>query len=76
MYSMTTLEQLVQRTEAVVARLQILDVHPDILLPDPPVPLSLNAIEEWVEAAEESCRKPDLPSRGDSSRKEADFSIS
>lgn len=59
MNSIKALEELVHRAEAVVTRLQAVDGQRGAArLPDPPVPLTLDAAEEWTTIAEEHCRKP------------------
>jgi hypothetical protein len=59
MNSIKALEDLVQRVEAVAARLQGIDAQRQaVRLPDPPTPLTLDGVEEWAGVAEECCRKP------------------
>jgi hypothetical protein len=57
--SLKGLMEIVERTENVSVRISALGVtYHDAGIPDVPLPLSLNATEEWLELATECCRKP------------------
>lgn len=58
--SLKSLTECAERAEDLVAQIQRLDVPSDVLLPNVPLPLSLQALEEWLASARESIRKPKL----------------
>jgi hypothetical protein len=54
-----SLNRLVERAEAIVTGVRALDIGDgNVQIPEVPLPLSLEAIEEWLQGAEECCRKP------------------
>lgn len=56
--SLKGLEQVVDRVEAIVKRLRTLDQQDGVCIPDVPIPMALASTEEWMERAEECCKKP------------------
>lgn len=59
MASIKSIEDVVQRAESLVARVQgVVNQRQHVELPELPLPLTVTGCEEWVVLSEECCRRP------------------